>query len=72
MSCCGERAFKHINQGSIFLDVCRISGYFDTKFTAVVLIEPILHKFGELKNAKFLNPEEVYFLVTSVISVCKF
>ena len=67
MSCCGERAFRHIYQGSIFLDDCQISAVLDTKFTAVVLKETILQKFEDLKNANFLNPEEVYFLVTRVI-----
>ena len=56
-----------LTQGSIFLDDCRISGYFDTKFIAVVLVEPILHKFEDLKIANILNLEEVYFLVTRVI-----
>ncbi len=66
MSCFGESAFKRINQGSIFLDACRISGYFDTKFIAVVLVEPILCKFEDLKIANILNLKEVYFLVTRV------
>ena len=66
MSCCGECAFKHINQRSIFLDDCRISCYFDTKFIAVVLVEPISRKFEDLKIVNFLNLEEVYFLVTRV------
>ena len=69
MSCCGECAFKHINQGSIFLDDCRIFGYFDTKFIAVALVEPILRKFEDLKIANILNLEEVYFRVTRVKSV---
>ncbi len=43
-----------------------ISGYFDTKFNALGLIEPILHKFEDLKIANFLKPEEVYFLVTHI------
>ncbi len=32
-----------------------------------LLLEPILHKFEDPKNVNFLNPEEVYFLVTRVI-----
>ncbi len=59
-------AFKHINQGSIFLDDYQISGYFDTNFIAVVLVEPILHKYEDLKIANILNLEEVYFLVTRI------
>ena len=34
--------------GSFFPNGGRISGYFDTKYTAVVLIEPILHNFEDL------------------------
>ena len=45
---------------------CRIYGYFDTKFTAVVLVEQILCKFEDLKIANILNLEEVYFLMTRV------
>ncbi len=52
---------------SLFLNGCRISGYFDTKFTAVAQIEPTLQKFEDLKIVKFFNPEEVYFLMTHVI-----
>ncbi len=32
----------------------------------LVILIPILHKFEDLKIANFLNPEEVYFLVTRV------
>ncbi len=55
-----------INQGTFYLNDCRISGYFDTKITAVVPLESILQKFEDLKIAHFFNPEEVYFLVTRV------
>ncbi len=41
-------------------------GYFDTKFNAVGLIEPILQKIEDLKIVNFFNPDEVYFLVTRV------
>ena len=51
----------HTNQESIFLDDCRISGYFDTKFTAVFLVEQILCTFEDLKIANILNLE-VYHL----------
>ena len=66
MSCCGESALKHINWGSIFLNDYQVSGHFDTKYTAVLLIEPILHKFEDLKITNFFNPEEVYFLTTFI------
>ncbi len=67
MGCCGECAFKHVNQGVIFLDDCQISGYFDTKFIAVFLVEPILRKIEDLNFGNILNLEEVYFLMTRVI-----
>ena len=67
MSYHGENALQHINQESFSLNSCRISGYFDTKFTAVGIIEPILHKFEDLKIINFLNPEQVYFLVAHVM-----
>ena len=67
LSCHDESTVKHINQCIFYLNGCRISGYFDTKFNAVGLIELILHKFEDLKISNFLNPEEVYFLVTRVI-----
>ena len=37
----------------------------------VLSSKSILHKFEDLKIANFLNPEEVYFLVTRVICVMK-
>ncbi len=61
------KVLQIISIRDIFLNGCWISAYFDTKFTAVVLIEPILHKFEDLKVAHFLNPKEVYFLVTRSI-----
>ena len=70
MSCFGERAFRHIKHESVSLGDSRISVFFNTKFIAVALIEPILHKFEDLKNANFFNPEEVYFLVTRVKYYC--
>ncbi len=69
MSCCGECAFKHIDQGSIFLGDCQISGYFDTKFIAIVIVEPTLRTFEVVKIANILNLEEVYFLVARVIVI---
>ncbi len=37
-----------------------------TKFIGVVLVEPILHKFEDLKSTNILNPQEVYFIVARV------
>ena len=48
------------------MNSCRISDYFDTKFTPLVLIEPILQTFEDLKITNFLNPEQVYFLLTLI------
>ncbi len=61
MSCRGESVLKVINQGSIFLNGCRISGHFDTKSTAVVVTEPILHMFEDLKIAIFFQPRRGLF-----------
>ncbi len=36
-----ESALMHMNQGSIYLNGCQISGYFDTKYTAVGPVELI-------------------------------
>ena len=44
------------------MDGCQISGYFDTKFNALGLIEPILHKFEDLKIVNFLTPKRSIFL----------
>ncbi len=43
------------------------SCYSDTIFNALGIIKPILHKFEDLKIVNFLNPEEVYILVTCVV-----
>ena len=48
-----ESAVKDINLGSIFLNACQISGHSDGKYTAIELIELILHKFEEQKIANF-------------------
>ena len=66
MSYHGENALQYINRGSFSLNGCQISGYFDTRFSAVAIIDPILHKFEDLKIVNFLNPEQVYFLVACV------
>ena len=44
------------------LNDSQISGYFDTEFTAVVLLEPILQKIEDLKIALFLTPKRSIFL----------
>ncbi len=63
----GEGTLQSINKRMYFLNSCRISGYFDTKFTTMVQIEPILFKFKDQKIDNILNLEQVYFLVTRVI-----
>ena len=47
----------------------RISGYFDTKYMAVLQIEPILHNFEDQKIANIFNPELVNFCVT-LVNMC--
>ncbi len=42
----------------------RISGYFDTRYVAILRIEQILHNFEDQKIANFLNLEQVNFRVT--------
>ena len=46
---------------------CRIPGYFDTKYIAVLWIEHILHNFEDQKIANLFNLEWVNFRVTLVI-----
>ena len=48
-----------------FPNGCWMSGYFDTKFIAGVVIEPILHTFDDLKIAYFLTQKR-FFRVTHV------
>ena len=43
---------------------CWISGYFDTKYTTIVQIEPILQKSEDSEIDNILNLEQVYFLGT--------
>ena len=62
-----ESAFQPINKKRYFSNACRISGYFDTKCTTIVQIEPILQKSEDLKIDNILNLEQVYFLMTRII-----
>ncbi len=66
MSYHSERFHQPINRKMYFLNACRISGYFYTKITTIVQIEPILQKFEDPKIDNILNLERVYFLVTRV------
>ena len=67
MSYHSESAFPPINKRRSFPNACRIFGYFDTKCTTIVQIEPILQKFEDPKIDKILNLERVYFLVTRYV-----
>ena len=69
MNCHGECTLQAINKRVYFLNSCRISGYFETKFTTIAQIEHILQESEDLKMDNILNLERVYFLVTRVISV---
>ncbi len=64
----GGNAVRYIKQRVYFMKDGWISGYFDTKYIAILWIEPILHNFEDQKIANFLNLEQVYFRVTLVIS----
>ncbi len=43
------------------MKAARISGYFDTKYMTVLLIEQILHNFEDQKFANFFNLQQVDF-----------
>ncbi len=66
MSYHSESSLQPINKKMYFLNACRISGYFDTKITTIVQIEPSLQKSEDPKIDNILNLERVYFLMTRV------
>ena len=66
MNCHGESTLQVINKRVHFLNSCRISGYFYTKFTTIAQIEQILQESKDPKIYNILNLERVYFLVTRV------
>ena len=66
MNCHGENTLQPINKRNYFLNSCRISGNFDTKFTTMAQIEQIIQEFRDPKIDNILNLEQVYFLVTRV------
>ena len=67
MNCHGESTLQAINKIVHFLNSCRITGYFDTKFTKIAKIEQILQESKDPKIDNILNLGWVYFLVTPVI-----
>ncbi len=67
MNCHGENTLQPIIKRMGFLNSCRISGHFDTKFTTIAQIEQILQESKDPKIDNILNLERVYFLVTRVI-----
>ena len=58
-----------VEEEELFPEDGRISGYFDTKYIAVLQIEQLLHNFNNQKNANFFNLEQVNFRVTLVIYI---
>ena len=44
-----------VEEEELFPEDGRISGYFDTKYIAVLQIEQLLHNFNNQKNANFFN-----------------
>ncbi len=66
MNCHGENTLQPINKRMDFLNNCRISGHFDTKFTTIAQIEQILQESKDPKIDNILNLEQVYFLMTRV------
>ncbi len=67
MSYHDKGTIQSIKKRKHLLNGCRISGYFDTKFTTIAQIELILQKSKDPKIDNILNLEQVYFLVTRVI-----
>ena len=67
MNCHVENTLQSINMRMHFLNSCRISGHFDTKFTTIAQIEKILQESKDPEIDNILNLEQVYFLVTHVI-----
>ena len=63
MNCHGECTLQAINKRVHFLNSCRISGYFDTKFTTIAQIEQILQESEDLKIDNILSLERVYFIM---------
>ncbi len=63
MNCHGECTVQAINNRVHFLNSCRISGYFDTKFTTIAQIEQILQESEDLKIDNILSLERVYFIM---------
>ncbi len=68
MNCHGENTLQPINKRMDFLNSCRSSGHFDTKFTTIAQIEQILLESKDPKFDNILNLERVYFLMTCVMS----
>ncbi len=69
MNCHGENPLRPIDKRMYFLNSCRISGHFDSRFTTTAKIEQILQESKDPKIDNILNLERVYFLVTHVIHV---
>ncbi len=65
MNCHGKNTLQPINKSMDFLNSCRISGHFDTRFTTIAQIEQILQESKDPKIDNILNLERVYFLVMS-------
>ncbi len=66
MSYNSEIVPHHISKRMYFLNGCWITGSFDTKFTTIVQVDPILQKSKDTKIDNVLNLEWVCFLVTCI------
>ena len=66
MNCHGKNTLQPINKSMDFLNSCRISGHFETRFTTIAQIEQILQESKDPKLDNILNLKRVYFLVTRV------
>ena len=65
----GRNAVRYIKERSYFQKDGRISGYFDTKYMAILRIEQILHNFEDQEFAHFSNLKQVNFRMTLVLCV---
>ncbi len=67
MNCHGENTLQPINKRMYFLNSCRISCHFHTKFTTMGQLEQILQESKDPKIDNILDLERGYFLVTRVV-----
>ncbi len=55
MNCHGKNTLQPINKSMDFLNSCRISGHFETRFTTIAQIEQILQESKDPKIQKYFE-----------------